>query len=63
MDTYYEIGLTIDGKAGVLHVDNSFTKNHDSTSALKWVIETILDTDPQADIEVDFVKEYKPTIH
>ncbi len=48
MDIYYEIGLTIDGKAGV---------------ALKWVIETILDTDPQADIEVDFVKEYKPTLH
>ena len=61
--TYYEIGLTIDGKAGVLHVDNSFTKIHDSTSALKWVIETILDTDPHADIEVDFIKEYKPTIH
>ena len=50
MGTYYEIGLTIDGKAGVLHVDNSFTKIHDSTSALKWVIETILDTDPHADI-------------
>ena len=63
MDIYYEIGLTIDGKGGVVQFDNSFTKIHDSTSALKWVIETILDTDPQADIEVDFVKEYKPTIH
>ena len=41
MDIYYEIGLTVDGKQGVLHLDNKFTHVHDSTSALKWVIETI----------------------
>jgi hypothetical protein len=63
MDIYYEIGLTVDGKSGVLHLDNKFTHIYDTTSALKWVIETILDSNPHANIEVDFVKEYKPTIH
>ena len=63
MSEYYEIGLTIDGKSGVLHVDNSFTHIYDSTSALKWVVETILDRNPNTDVEVDFIKEYKPTIH
>jgi len=63
MSVYYEIGLTIDGESGVLHVDNSFTHIHDSTSALKWVVETILDRNPDTDVEVDFIKEYKPTIH
>ena len=63
MDIYYEIGLTVDGEQGVLHLDNKFPHVHDSTSALKWVIETILDSNPHADIEVDFIKEYKPTVH
>jgi hypothetical protein len=55
--------LTVDGKSGVLHLDNKFTHIHDTTSALKWVIQSILDSKPDADIEVDFIKEYKPTIH
>ena len=63
MDIYYEVGLTVDGKQGVLHLDNKFTHFLDTTSALKWVIESILDSKPDADIEVDFIKEYKPTVH